>query len=251
LHPAEALHGDLGRLQSNDVLLALSNSGETEELVRLLKPLHQLGVSIIAVVGNSTSSLARAAEIILSIGDVTEACPIGLAPTTSTTTMLALGDALAMTLMQRRRFSRHDFARFHPAGHIGRRLLRVAEVMRTGARNPVVHDDVPLLTVLKVMTQTPGRPGVASIVDADGKLLGIFTDGDLRRLLERDGFNNQTKINTVMTPNPKSIRSNATIEEAENMLGEFQIDNVPVVDEHGKLVGLLDVQDLLSHESLS
>lgn len=249
LHPAEALHGDLGRLTRGDVLIGLSNSGETEEMVRLLRPLKRLGIPVIAMVGNSKSTLARAADVVLFIGDVEEASPIGLVPTASTTTMLVLGDALAMTLFSRRGFGRAEFARFHPAGRLGFRLMRVSEVMREGKQNPIVSEHDPLVKVLAAMTQTPGRPGAASVIDRKGKLVGVFTDGDLRRLLENGTFANEKPVRAVMTKKPVTVRETALVEDAERLLREHHIDNMPVVDAKGRAIGLIDVQDLLVHNA--
>src|SRR5438270_7287917 len=175
LHPAEALHGDLGRLVPGDLVLALSNSGETDELIRLLPALKRMNVPIIALTGDASSQLARAADLVLDIGPVSEACPLGLAPTASTVALLALGDALAMSVLDRRKFSPEQFAELHPGGSLGRQLLRVRDVMRTGDANPVVREDASLREAAAVMTRTPGRPGAASVVDAQGRLVGIFT----------------------------------------------------------------------------
>jgi arabinose-5-phosphate isomerase len=249
LHPAEALHGDLGRLMPDDVFVGLSNSGETEEMIRLLGPLKRLGLPVIALVGVADSTFAKSADCVLHIGEVIEASPIGLVPTTSTTTMLALGDALAMTLFSRRGFGRSEFARFHPAGSLGRKLMKVSEVMRKGETNPCVLGGSTMARVLEVMTKTPGRPGAATIIDKKKKLLGVFTDGDLRRLLENDGFRGDQKVDEVMTRDPVTVRETALVEEAERMLREHRIDNMPVVDGQARVVGLIDVQDLLVHNA--
>jgi arabinose-5-phosphate isomerase len=249
LHPAEALHGDLGRLVSGDIVLALSNSGETDEIIRLLRPLKRLGIPVIAMTSNRESTLASVAEVVLDIGDITEACPIGLVPTASTTTMLVLGDALVMAVSRRRGLSRADFARYHPGGKIGQNLLRVSEVMRRGESNPIAQEHWPLTRVLEVMTQTPGRPGAASIVNKKNKLVGVFTDGDLRRLLEHGQFDPALPIKRVMTALPKTVRDNAWVEDGERLLREHAIDNMPVVNAAGEPVGLLDVQDLLTHHA--
>lgn len=249
LHPAEALHGDLGRLAGDDLIICLSNSGETEEMVRLIRPLKRLGIPFIAMTGKRDSTLALAADCVLSIGDVVEASPIGLVPTASTTTMMVLGDALAMTLFARRGYGRAEFARFHPAGSLGRKMTLVSETMRQGKANPVVRDNMTLVEVLSVMTQTPGRPGAASIVDKKGALVGVFTDGDLRRLLENDSFDGNANIRAVMTRDPVTVRDDALIEDAERLLREHHIDNMPVVDKRGRPVGLIDVQDLLVHNA--
>src|SRR5437899_8753942 len=245
LHPAEALHGDLGRLVPGDLVLALSNSGETEEILRLLPALKRMGAPIIAVTGGQKSSLAAAADVVLEIGPVPEACPLGLAPTTSTVALLALGDALAMTVLHRRGFSPEQFAELHPAGALGKRLLRVREVMRTGAANPTVSKDTSLRETAAVMS-TVGRPGAASVVDAAGKLVGIFTDGDLRRLVQQDDVDFTRSVSAVMGRNPRTIGPDDLAVTAAEALHEGQIDQLPVVDSEGRPVGLLDVQDLLS-----
>jgi arabinose-5-phosphate isomerase len=245
LHPAEALHGDLGRLVPGDLVLALSNSGETEEILRLLPALKRMGAPIIAVTGGQKSSLAAAADVVLEIGPVPEACPLGLAPTTSTVALLALGDALAMTVLHRRGFSPEQFAELHPAGALGKRLLRVREVMRTGAANPTVSKDTSLRETAAVMS-TVGRPGAASVVDDEGRLVGIFTDGDLRRLVQQDEVDFTRAVSVVMGRNPRTIGPDDLAVTAAEILREGQIDQLPVVDSDGRPVGLLDVQDLLS-----
>src|SRR5947209_2715862 len=184
LHPAEALHGDLGRLVPGDLVLALSNSGETDELLRLLPAVRRLGAPIVAMTSGARNSLADRADVVLEIGPVPEAGPIGLAPTASPVAPPASGDALAMAVQHRRGFSPEQFASLHPGGALGRQLLRVRDVMRTGPRNPTVRSDASLRETAAVMTRTEGRPGAASVVDAEGKLIGIFTDGDLRRLVQ-------------------------------------------------------------------
>ncbi len=249
LHPAEALHGDRGRLHGSDVVVALSNSGETEEIVRLLRPLKRLGIPVVALTGKKESTLSQASDAVLFIGELTEAGHIGLVPTTSTTTMLVLGDALAMVLSHRRGLTRADFARFHPGGKLGRDLLRVEEVMRKGEHNPIAEEHWSLVRVLGVMTETPGRPGAATIINKKKKLVGVFTDGDLRRLIEQDRFDADAPIKLVMTRDPKSIRETAWVEEGERLLREHAIDNVPVLNAQGEPIGLLDVQDLLTHHA--
>src|SRR5947209_2507840 len=245
LHPAEALHGDLGRLVPGDLVLALSNSGETEEILRLLPALKRMGAPIIAVTGGQKSSLAAASDVVLEIGPVPEACPLGLAPTTSTVALLALGDALAMTVLHRRGFSPEQFAELHPAGALGKRLLRVREVMRTGAANPTIHKGKGLRETAAVMS-TVGRPGAASVVDDGGRLVGIFTDGDLRRLVQQDDVDFTRSVSAVMGRNPRTIGPDDLAVTAAEILHEGQIDQLPVVDSEGRPVGLLDVQDLLS-----
>jgi arabinose-5-phosphate isomerase len=246
LHPTEAMHGDMGRIRRDDVVLALSNSGETDELLALLPHVRRIGASIIAMTGERDSALARQADAVLDIGRVDEACPLGLAPTASTSAMLALGDALAMVVLRERGFSREDYARFHPSGSLGRRLMSVGEVMRQGAELPLAPLGTPVAEVLHTMTATKGRPGAALIVDEAGILRGIFTDGDLRRLLEVDnGGRLDRPVDETMGRDPKSISPDALVDEAERLLREHQVDQIPVVDEDGRPVGLLDIQDLL------
>jgi arabinose-5-phosphate isomerase len=246
LHPAEALHGDLGRLRRGDVLLALSNSGETQEMKLVVPLARRIGAQVIALTGQPTSTLARLADCVLDIGRVDEACPLGLAPTASTSAMLALGDALAMVALAERGFSREDYALNHPAGALGRKLMRVQEVMRRDAELPLVQSGAPLSSALRAMGSTPGKPGAALVVDAAGLLVGIFTDGDLRRLLdERGQLSRQDPIDDYMTRQPKCVGPDALLEEAERLLRERRVDQVPVVDADGRPVGLLDVQDLL------
>ena len=246
LHPAEALHGDLGRLVLGDLVLALSNSGETDEIVRLLPSLKRLGAPIIALTGGSKSALAGAADLVLEIGPVPEACPLGLAPTTSTVALLALGDALAMAVQHKRGFSPEQFASLHPGGSLGRQLLRVRDVMRTGAANPTVRMDTPLRDTAAVMTRTEGRPGAASVVDARGRLVGIFTDGDLRRMVQLGQTDFSKPVSSVMGKSPRTVAADDLATAAAELMRESQIDQVPVVDEQERPIGLLDVQDLLA-----
>jgi len=246
LHPAEALHGDLGRLRRGDVLLALSNSGETQEMKLVVPLARRIGAQVIALTGQPGSTLGRLADCVLDIGRVDEACPLGLAPTASTSAMLALGDALAMVVLAERGFSREDYALNHPAGALGRKLMRVSEVMRRDAELPLVPSGSPLSGALRVMGATPGKPGAALVVDGAGLLVGIFTDGDLRRLLdERGQLSRSDPIDAYMTRQPKCVRPEALLEEAERLLRERRVDQVPVVAADGRPVGLLDVQDLL------
>lgn len=246
LHPAEALHGDLGRLVPGDLVLALSNSGETDEIVRLLPSLKRLGAPIIAMTGGPRSSLAEAADLVLEIGPVPEACPLGLAPTTSTVALLALGDALCMAVLHRRGFSPEQFAELHPGGTLGRQLIRVREVMRSGPRNPIVRFDSTLRETAAVMTRTEGHPGAASVVDARGKLVGIFTDGDLRRLVQLGDADFSKTVASVMGKSPRTVSPEDLALTAADLLRDSQVDQLPVVDAQGRPVGLLDVQDLLA-----
>jgi arabinose-5-phosphate isomerase len=246
LHPAEALHGDLGRLVPGDLVLALSNSGETDEIIRLLPAIRRLGAPIVAMTSGPRNSLADRADVVLEIGPVPEACPLGLAPTASTIALLAMGDALAMAVQHRRGFSPEQFASLHPGGALGRQLLRVRDVMRTGERNPTVRSDTSLRDTAAVMTRTEGRPGAASVLDAQGKLIGIFTDGDLRRLVQRGEVDFSRPVSHVMGKSPRTVRPDDLAISAAEMLRDTQVDQLPVVDGDGRPVGLLDVQDLLA-----
>ena len=243
LHPAEAFHGDLGRITRSDVVIALSNSGETEEIVRLLPLLKKIGVTLVAMTGNPRSTLARNSDYVLDVSIQKEACPLGLAPTASTTAMLAMGDALCVTLQSRRHFRREDFAFLHPGGSLGKKLLKVKEIMRTGKNNPVVRQETPIREALFAITRA--RAGSASVVDRFGKLVGIFTDGDLRRHLKREPNVSKQKIRHAMTRRPVTITPEKLATEALRILQEKRIDELPVVDGKGRPVGLLDVQDLL------
>jgi arabinose-5-phosphate isomerase len=248
LHPAEAAHGDLGRLDEQDVVLALSFSGTTDEVVRLVEPIRRIGARLVALTGHPESPLGRHADLVLDVGKVVEACPLGLAPTTSTSVMLALGDALALTVMRQRNFAPEDFARFHPAGAIGRKLLTVGEVMRKGRDAPLVARGTRLLDALQAMTAT--RAGAVTVVDGDGRVIGFYTDGDLRRnLLQRSSQGTVDlagpTIDDVMTRSPKTIGPGHLATEALHLMKERQLDQLPVVDDDGKPAGLLDVQDLL------
>lgn len=246
LHPAEAFHGDLGKVVPTDVLVVLSNSGETEEILRLLPRVKQLGTPIIAVTGNVNSNLARHSDIVLSIGKVPEACPIGLAPTASTTAMLVLGDALAMTVAKLRNFGPEEYAFYHPGGDLGRRLLKVHEIMRRGNATTVVEDHLTVRETVIRMNKTPRRPGAASVTDGEGRLAGIFTDGDLARGLDQGSDFLQLPVSEVMGKNPKTIGPDRLATEALKILREYNIDQLPVVDEKQQPIGLIDVQDLIA-----
>lgn len=244
LHPAEAAHGDLGRVTGQDVVLALSHSGETDEILHLLPVLKRIGAKVIAVTGNSRSRLARAADVVLDTFVKDEASPWGLVPTASTTAMLALGDALAVALSEKRGFTSKDFAALHPGGSLGKRLtLRADDLMRTGKSNPVVKETHTVKQVLLVITRA--RAGSASVVDSKGRLSGIFTDGDLRRHVESDAGILRRKVAQVMTRNPKALPAGHLAVEALKILRGYRIDEIPVVDGRRRPVGLLDIQDLL------
>jgi arabinose-5-phosphate isomerase len=246
LHPAEARHGDLGMLQAGDVVLAFSNSGASEEIVALLPSVGLIGAELIAVVGALASPLARHARIALSIGGVIEACPLGLAPSASTTAMLALGDALALTVLERRGFTPERYARFHPGGALGRKLMTCAEAMRTGARLPLARPGTSVVDAMRAITRA--RAGSVVLVDDDGRLRGIFTDGDLRRRLMEAG-DPATVLNapveSVATIPCRSVRGDALVQAALHLCAEKKINELPVVDGDGRLIGLLDVQDLV------
>jgi arabinose-5-phosphate isomerase len=246
LHPTEALHGDLGRLRARDLLLALSNSGESAEVVALLGPMRKIGAPIVAVTGEPESTLARYADCVLDIGRVQEACPLNLAPTASTSAMLAMGDALAMVVLQERSFGREDYALYHPAGALGRRLMKVREVMRKGEQMPIVQSGGTIRDVVLVMNRTPGRPGAALVVDKDKRLVGIFTHGDLARLLEKAGrVDVGDKVDAHMGRTPKVIGPDQLVEEAQHLLREHRIDQIAVIGEERRPLGLVDVQDVL------
>jgi arabinose-5-phosphate isomerase len=247
LHPAEAIHGDLGRVDDGDLLLAFSKSGETEELLVMLPHVKAVGVPVVGITQEKSSTLAKHCDVVLELGRIDEVGSYGLAPSASTTAMMALGDALALIVQEERRFGPDEFARFHPGGDLGRKLMKVGELMRQGERNPKIESGATVLAAIEMMTRTPGRPGATSIVDKQGRLIGFFTDGDLRRLIER-GLENprQRPIDEVMTKSPRSIGVETFALEALALLHQLAIDQLPVVDEKGKLLGLLDVQDLLN-----
>ena len=244
LHPAEALHGDLGRVTRDDLIVALSNSGETEEIVKLLPIVKKIGAKLVALTGNVHSTLGKFADYSIDVSVKREACSLGLAPTTSTTAMLAMGDALAIALLEKKGFREKDFAFFHPGGILGKRLiLKVADIMRKGNANPIVKENAPVKKVLLAITKA--RAGSASVVNARGRLVGIFTDGDLRRHVERMPDLIQRKVKDVMTKNPTAIKKDRLAAEAFDILRSKKIDELPVVDDNRRPIGLLDVQDLL------
>ena len=248
MHAVEARHGDLGRVQASDVVLALSNSGETE-VVQLLPALKKLSVPVIAITGNPESTLARYADVVLNIGRIQEACPLGLAPSCSTTAMAAMGDALALTVFKMRNWSAEDYAFYHPGGELGRQLIRVRDFMRKGHRNTVARCDVTVREALRVMGSGLGATGAVSLTDEDGELVGFFTDGDFRRLMQDgDGDVLARPVSEVMTRNPKTIGADDLAAEAYRMLRQYRIDQVPVVDEALRPIGILDVQDWLDLE---
>jgi arabinose-5-phosphate isomerase len=245
LHPVEAMHGDLGRIRPDDLVLVLTNSGRTDELRDLLPHVRRIGAAILTITGDIDSSIAKLSDCVLDLGRLDEACPLGLAPTASTSAMMALGDALAMVVLAERGFSREDYARYHPSGSLGRKLLKVGEIMRTGRELPLVQRGTRVVDVILTMSRTPGRPGAALIVDGEQRLVGIFTDGDLRRLLERGIAQLELAVDGFMGRAPKSIDPDALVDDAERELRAHKIDQLAVVDASGRAVGLVDVQDLL------
>jgi len=244
LHSAEGLHGDLGQVTARDVIIIISQSGETEETVKLLPLVKKIGAKIVVMTGNPKSTLGSYGDLVLNIAVKVEGCPLGLAPMASTTVTMALGDALAACLIDRKKFRKEDFALFHPGGSLGRKLLlKVEDIMRRESYFAKVSMDTKVKDVL--WTITKARCGCACVVDNKGKLLGIFTDGDLRRHLEEDAGVLSRKVSEVMTKKPSSIGQDKLAAQAFDMLKTKRIDELPVVDKKGKVVGLLDVQDLL------
>ena len=244
VHPAEASHGDLGMITPNDVVLALSNSGETEEITRLLPLIKRLGVSLIAITGNLNSTLGREATLALDSSVEKEACPLNLAPTASTTAQLAIGDALAVALLDSRGFKSEDFAASHPAGALGRRLLtHVSDIMRVDDQVPFVGPDVGMNELLQEMSKK--GLGATAIVDSERKPIGIFTDGDLRRLIERGVSLKSMSASDVMKGAPKTITQNALAVDVVGIMEERRINTLLVVDAHGVLCGALNTNDLM------
>jgi arabinose-5-phosphate isomerase len=244
VHPAEAVHGDIGMITSKDVVLALSNSGETDELLTILPVIKRLDVPMIALTGKTASTLARYADVTLDVSVPAEACPLNLAPTTSTTAMLAMGDALAVAVLEARGFTEEDFARSHPGGTLGRRLLlHVEDVMRSGEDLPAVGPDTPLSEGLLEMSRK--GLGMTTVLDPSRRVLGIFTDGDLRRTLDGPLDVRGTRMSDVMTRGCKVAKPRMLAAEAVHLMETFRITALPVVDDDGVLVGALNVHDLL------
>ena len=243
LDSVDALHGDLGVISDGDLVIALSYSGESEELLNLLPPLKRFSVKIVALTGNSKSTLARHSDWVLNLKVPKEACPFNLAPTASTTAMLVTGDALAMAVLQARGFKQGDFAKYHPSGSIGRAmLLKVGDIMRTGPRNAVAGESLTVKEALLVMTSA--RSGCLSVVNARGRLTGIFTDGDFRRHMAADDNLLAQPLKNVMTPKPVCVRDDALAVEALKIFNERNIDDLVVINVRQEPVGLVDLQDL-------
>jgi arabinose-5-phosphate isomerase len=245
MHPGEASHGDLGMIVADDVVVAISNSGESDEILRILPLIKRRGAKVVAITGRPQSSLAREADVHLDAGVEKEACPMNLAPTASTTAVLALGDALAVALLESRGFGSDDYALAHPGGALGRKLLlHVADVMHGGDRLPRVPADATLKQAILEMSQK--GLGMTAIVDADGRLAGLFTDGDLRRTLEKHDDIRALKVADVMTRNPRTIGPGRLAAEAAQIMQAHHVSGrLLVVDEAGRLVGALHVDDLL------
>lgn len=246
LHPAEAVHGDLGRIRADDVVLALSQSGETDEVVRLIPAIRRIGAALIAITERAESTLGRAADLCVALGPIEEACPLGLAPSASTTAMMAVGDALALLVSRMRDFQPEDFALYHPGGSLGRRLARVEDLMRTGPQIRLARAGETVRSVFVRLAGPRRRTGAILVVDAEERLVGIFTDSDLARLFERrreqlfDG-----PIAAVMTRDPVKVVVGSTIAEAVEALKLRKISELPVVDGGGRPVGLIDLTDLI------
>lgn len=242
LHPSEAFHGDLGRLRGHDVVIAISNSGTSEEMTRVLPVIKRLGCFCIAMTGNLESPLARNCDLVLNMGKVSEACPIGMAPSVSTTVMLALGDALALSVMKARNFTREDYARFHPGGALGRSLMKVSDIMRPIEETAVVGASATVKDALHAITNH--KTGAAFIVDT-GVLQGVFTDGDLRRHVEDENLFSQ-QIVDVMTSPCRSVGADKLAPEAVRVIQETRIGELPVVDKEGKIQGHIALKDLVT-----
>jgi arabinose-5-phosphate isomerase len=248
LHPVEAVHGDLGRLRKGDVVMVLSYGGETDEIIRLINLVKQLQISLIAITSDEDSTLSRYSDVVLCMGKVNEACPLGVAPSVSTACMLTIGDALAFTVMKARRFSVEDYVRCHPGGSLGTKLMTVEQSMifRSGEKLPLVGVGDTLGQMLE-KTSDVKRHGAVMVVDEQGRLAGILTDGDLRRLVTRQGAGAfDLKVGDVMTANCKRIRADALAAEATAIFHKYRIDELPVVDAQDRPIGLIDVQDIVT-----
>lgn len=244
VHPGEASHGDSGMITAGDVVIGISNSGETDEIVTLLPVLKRLGVPIIALTGNPDSTLAREAEIHLDVQVEKEACPLGLAPTSSTTVALVMGDALAIALLQARGFTAEDFARSHPGGSLGRRLLlHIGDIMYTGEHVPLVSSTVSLREALVEMTKV--GIGMTGVIDEDERVIGIYTDGDLRRTLDKGIDVRNTGVTEVMTRDPKTARADMLAEQAVQLMQKYKITSLLIVDDNNRAIGALNMHALL------
>ncbi len=244
LHPVEAMHGDLGIVSQDDIFLALSNSGETDEINILVPRIQQIGCKVVAFTGNKNSTLSREADVVIDVGVAREACPLGLAPTASTTAMLAMGDALAVVLINRRHFNSGDFKRFHPAGVLGHRLSsKVKDIMLTGDHIPMVSDGASMPEAIKEID----RPGLGAtfVVDGERRLLGIITDGDIRRSLVKNQPIFDLFAENLMTRSPLFLGANAPAYDALNLMEQHQITVLPIIDDQRKVIGILHLHDIL------
>jgi len=246
VHPSEVFHGDLGCVQNGDIVITLSNSGETEEVVQLVQPFRDLGALTIAITASASSTLGRLTDHVISYGSVKEAGHNNLAPTSSVTVMLAVGDAVAMSAARALNFSSSEFGRYHPGGSLGRALLPISKVMRTGEYVCIVSSELLTREVIKRYAETPGRPGAAIVVDDSGTVVGIFTDGNLRRLVydDQEGSFLKAPISSLLTKNPKTVNVRLLIRDALDLLSTYQIDQLIVVDDLNRPSGLLDIQDV-------
>ncbi len=246
LHPGEAIHGDLGRIRADDVVVALSQSGETEEVLRLVHPIRRIGAPLIAITGRTESTLGRASDLCIALGPIEEACPLGLAPSASTTAMMAVGDALALLVSRMRDFRAEDFALYHPGGALGRRLAFVEDLMRTDRRLRKAHASLSVREVFVGLAGPRRRSGAVLIVDDAGRLAGIFTDSDLARLFERRQDDHLDRpIAEVMTRDPFQVVVGSSVAEAVEVMKSRKISELPVVDAQGRPVGLIDLTDLI------
>lgn len=245
LHPAEGVHGDLGMIMEGDILIAISNSGETEEIVRLLPLVKRMGVKLIAMTGRRRSTLAKMGDVVLDISVKKEACPLGLAPTASTTSALAMGDALAVSLLERKEFRKEDFAFLHPGGSLGKGLLKIDGLMHTGKSVPLVHVNVPMTDAVREITTK--KFGITGVLDKDNHLVGAITDGDLRRNLEKGNHILNRKVNDIMTKNPKRIEKGALAESALKMMEDYSITSLFVYEGRkvNTVIGIIHLHDLL------
>jgi len=250
LNPAEAAHGDLGRYTKHDLALIFSFSGETEEILRVLPLIKHLKCPIIAITASLESNLAKISDVVLPLGAVNEAGPLGLAPTTSTLMMMALGDALAMSIIRLKNFSKEEFAFFHSGGSLGRALKPVTAIMRTGDMHCIVSEKETARRVLQLMTETRGRPGEATIVDDNGKLVGVFTDGNFRRCLATQEDFLDRPISNVVTRNPKTVPLEAYASDALQLMSTYKIDQVLVMNADNTPAGLVDIQDLIEVKTM-
>ena len=243
LHPAEAIHGDLGIIDKQDVLVIISNSGETEEIINIIPYLKFLNIPIICITGNINSTLAQKSDVVIDIKIKREACPFNLAPTSSTTAILVLGDALAITLMELKGFTKEQFAKLHPGGLIGKRLKKVMEIMHSGDRIPIVYEDMTMKEAIIEITSKGF--GATAVLDRNQNLIGIITDGDLRRYIEKGNDLNNGSVKNAMTKNPKTIKYNETVADALNLMEKYKITVLLVLDENNKLIGILHLHDIL------